>query len=235
VKNPKLDGKLKYSNYQEHDIKAIVELINGESPNDFKQSNVFAARPFIGAAIRSSKLSTGGGGTFFPDGTNRTSTSPVISAGMDLFLNKHTQKFVFRAEVDLSSDHYKIPPTVINGMGTTASLDFKQYTASIMPQVIYNVYSKDKFKLFIDAGVALNVSSYNKYSYILNFSDVSSLSKDGYPEFEKFWVAFPVKAGVALGNKIEIYASHAFFSSITQMNAAAATISYYQAGINYLF
>jgi hypothetical protein len=155
---------------------------------------------------------------------------------MDIILNKHTQTFIFRTEIDFASNHYVVPPQVVNGSGTTGSLDFKQHTATLTPQLIYNLYSTNKLKVFVDGGFALNFSSYNKYYYMMNFGNGASVRKTGnYPEFEKFWVGFPVKAGVVISNTIEIYASHSFPTPITQVMGAGAADSYYQAGVNYLF
>jgi hypothetical protein len=235
INNPKLTSKIKYASYNGSDIRTIVNLINENFAHDTKRDNLLGARFFAGAAIRSSQLKTGGGATFFPDGTNVTNVAPVLSFGIDNLINKYTQKLILRTEIELSNNHYNIPPTVINGVGTTASLDFKQYTASLIPQLIYNLYSTNELKIFIDAGISLNFSSYSKHYYLMNFNNVSSIRKENFPDFEKFWTAPHVKAGFVIGNKIEIYASHSFSSPISQIQAAPATVSYNQAGINYLF
>jgi len=233
--NAKLANKIRYAYYRESDLRAIVELMNGEKPQSVKQSGVSGIRYFVGAAARFSKLETGGGETFFPDGTNASSTSPVLSGGIDIYTNKHTQKIIFRAEINLSSDHYNIPPTVINGGGTTGTLDFRQNTAQLTPQIIYNIYSTNNFKILIDAGVSLNFSSYSKHTYTMNFNNVSTIHNENYPDFEKFFAAFNAKAGFVIGKKIEVYASHAFSAPISQFGSAPANVSYYQAGLNYLF
>ena len=233
--NIKLANKIKYAYYREGDLKTIVELINGEGSQSTQQSSVSAVRYFVGAAARFSKLETGGGQTFFPDGTNASSTSPVLSGGINIYTNKYTQKFIFRTEINLAHNHYYIPPTAINGGGTTATIDFKQFTASVAPQIIYNVFSTREFKFFIDGGVAINFYSYNKYDYVMNFNNVSTISKHNFPGFEKNSFAFITKAGFVIYNKIELYASRAFSSPLSQASGATATISYYQAGLNYLF
>jgi len=233
--NTKLANKIKYAYYRESDLRAIIELINGENPQSVRQSGVSDIRYFAGAGARFNKLETGGGATFFPDGTNASCTSPVLSGGIDIFTNKYTQKIIFRTEVSLSSSHYNIPPTVINGGGTTATLDFKQNTAQLTPQIIYNIYSTSNFKILIDAGASLNFSSYSKHYYAMNFNNVSAIQRENYPDFEKFYFAFNTKAGFVISNKIEIYASRAFSAPISQVEAAPATVSYYQAGVNYLF
>jgi len=234
--NTKLAGKIKYANYKDNDLKEIVTLINGGlSSQNFETGNVTGFRVFAGGAARFNRLETGGGETFFPDGTKTNSTSLVLSGGLNVYLNKYTQKFIFRAEVNLGSNHYNIPPTVINGGGTTGTIDFKQYTVSLIPQIIYNIYSTKKFKFFIDGGIALNFYSYNKYDYVMNFNNVSTVSKENFPGFEKHSFAFITKAGFVIYDRIELYASRASSSSLSQDNGASVAVSYYQAGVNYLF
>jgi len=234
ITNPQLSTKIKYAYYKESDLKAIVELINGEKPETTKQSGVSGIRYFAGAGARFGKLETGGGATFFPEGTNASSTSAFLSGGVDILTNKYTQKFVFRAEINLSKDHYIIPPTPLNGIGTTGELNIKQTNAQLSPQIIYNIYSTNNLKVFIDGGVNLNFSSYSG-SYIMNFNNTSTIEKKNYPEFEKFYLAFNTKAGFVISNKIELYVSRGFSAPITQAQATPASVSNYQAGINYLF
>jgi hypothetical protein len=236
VKDPKLAGKIKYTNYKESDIKNVVELINGGSSlQNFEPVNVSGFRAFAGAAVRFNRLVTGGGNTFFPDGTSTGATSPVASVGIDYFINKHTQKVIFRVETEFSNTHLIIPPTVINGGGTTASLDFKQFNISLVPQLVYNVYSTDKLKVFIDGGIGFNFSVRSKYSYLLNFNNVSSVANLNFSGFNRYYDDFRVKTGFVISNKIEIYASHSFSAPVTSSAAYSASISFYQGGLNYLF
>jgi len=233
--NPKLTRKMNYANYKERDIKDIVELINGQSSQNFEPDNVFGFRAFAGAAARFDKLTTGGGNVFFPDGTSANTVTPVISGGVDYFLNKHTQRLIFRTEVAFSMAHYVIPPTDINGGGTSASLDLKMFTAALTPQLIYNIYSTDNFKIYINGGFSLNYASYNKYYYVINFNNISTQKEAGYPPFLKYYSVLHAKMGFVINNKIEMYVSRGFSAPITSSAAYSADILFYQAGINYLF
>lgn len=236
VKGAELAGKIKYAKYKESDIKDIVAFINGGiSSQNLESNNVFGFRIFAGAAARFNKLVLRGGSTFFPDGTGTDVSSPVVSAGIDFFINKHTQKVVFRTEVELSSAHYTVPLTEINGNGTKASIDFKQLNISFVPQLIYNVYSKDKFKVFINGGIAFNFSSYNQYYYLLNFNNISTSRRPNYPGFSRYYNEGRVKAGFMIGGEIEIYGSHSFLAPLNGNEGSSASVSFYQAGINYLF
>jgi hypothetical protein len=236
VKDSKLLKKIKYANYNENDIQTIAELINGGPLSQNSISNKVAGlRVFAGAAARFNKLELGGGETFFPEGTQTNVTSPVISAGVDFIVNKYTQKLVFRVEAELSNAHYTIPETETNGNNTKASIDFKQTNIALVPQIKYNIYSKEKLKIFLSGGMGLTFSSYNQYYYLINFNNVSSIKRYNYPDFLHYYSDFRVKAGFVIGNKVEIYAARSFSSSLTNVEVASAGVDFYQAGINYFF
>jgi len=237
LKDIKLSRKIEYAHYEESDIKDIAELINGgPSSQNFESGNVFGFRAFAGGGPRFNQIVTGGGNDiFFPKGTNANAVSPVISGGIDFFANKQTQRFIFRAEVELSNSHYVIPPTAINGGGTKANLDLKKFTAAFVPQVIYNFYSTENLRIFINGGLSFNFSSRNEYYYWLNFNNVSSQTQPNFPELTKYYNAARLKAGLIVKNIIEIYANHEFSAPVTPSGNYSASISFYQAGVNYLF
>lgn len=231
--SPKLVKTIAYCKYREKDIKQVTALINGNTTANAETSDGASITYFVGAAARFSQLNAGGG--FLPDGTKASQTQPVFSAGVDFSLNKNTQRFIFRAEVGFNAAHYSSPAETIDGNGTTGSLDFKQNTLSFMPQIIYNFYSKEKFKAFIDGGISLNFSSYNKYYYLQNYNGISESKTYGFPDLAKYSNVFFVKAGVAVNNKIEIYASKGFTTPLSSGDGFYVNTSYYQVGLNYQF
>jgi hypothetical protein len=231
--SPKLTRAITYSQYKEKDIKEVITLINGNPAADAEMSDEPSVRYFVGAAARFSRLEAGGG--FLPDGTKASQTQPVFSVGVDFSLNKNTQRFIFRAEAGFNAAHYSSPPEATDGNGTTGSLDFKQNTLSFMPQIIYNFYSKEKFKAFINGGISLNFSSYNKYYYLQNYNGISESKTYGFPDLAKYSNVFFVKAGVAINNKIAIYAAKGFTSPLSSGDGFYVNTSYYDIGLNYLF
>lgn len=231
--NTKIISKINYAHYWQSDLKNIVTLINGNRNQQIKQKNNFGIRYAAGLGVRSAKLALSGPEGAFPNG-NSQNVSPVITAGIDILLNKNTGKIIFRTEAAFASFHYSTmeQPSILT---TTTSIDFRQYTTSLTPQVFYNFYSANKFKIFLNAGLAFNFSSYNRYYFVRNFSEVSTIKTEGFPSFSKFWNSAVVKAGFVVSNKVEVYAGYSFGSSITQYIHFAAVSSFYQGGINYLF
>jgi hypothetical protein len=233
--NDKLIQQIQRADYSEWELKSIVRSINDGESILFRHEKLSGVRLFAGAGIKANKLTFIGQNGPFPDGTNRSNTFPSISAGADIVVNKNTQKLIFRAEAMVTSNHYHFTNTDATALITSTNLDFKQFNASLIPQVIYNFYSGSNLKAFFDAGIAFNFSFYNNYNYITNYFDQITLTQNKYPQFDKVWYSFPLKAGLLLNNRLEIYASYWPSSSLISNVNYSASISSYQFGINYMF
>jgi len=232
----KLIEQAQRANYAEEDIKAFIYQINGGENVLFKQEKVSAIRFFAGAGVKSNTLTFGGAYGPYPSGTNRTSIFPVLSAGADFIINKKTNRITFRAEATVTNNTYNFNNYVSpNLVITSSSLDVKQLNISVIPQVIYNFYSRKDFKAFIDAGLSCNFSFYNNYSYVANYFDQTSTTQKKFPPFEKTWPSYPLKAGVMLNNKLEIYGTYWLSSSVINALYYSAVIKSYQVGVNYIF
>nr|WP_242457831.1 outer membrane beta-barrel protein [Pedobacter sp. BS3] len=76
---------------------------------------------------------------------------------------------------------------------------FTQYTVSLAPQYIYNIYNKKQLKFFMGTGLSFNWSQYQH-----NISTTNRYSSSGvsttYPavKLEPYWWSVPVKAGIIL-------------------------------------
>jgi hypothetical protein len=125
-------------------------------------------------------------------------TLPTVSGGISLFPNPNTRRLVFRFELVLNDGNYKY------------NTSYSILEASIVPQVIYNIYNGQDFKFF--AGVGLSVDTYH-------YSDVNQKTSD-------FSTSGTVKAGVQLGAHVAVQ-----FAYIQNVN----NVNYQQIGINYLF
>jgi|GEM_PF-3690994 len=64
--------------------------------------------------------------------------------------------------------------------------------------------------------------------YFLSFTSRSS-------ELSKTWLSVPVKAGVLIGNRFEVYGTYWHAASLAPYYASTANLTSYQAGINYIF
>ncbi|WP_295796696.1 hypothetical protein [Mucilaginibacter sp.] len=233
--NKSLVQRIQSAGYSETELKAIANTINGGSNTQFLHDKLSAVRFFAGAGITANKLTFSGENGPFPDGTSRSHTAPEFSAGADLILNKNTQKVVFRAELMAAANHYNFNLSTPGAFIINSSLDVKQLNISVIPQFIYNVYSTPGVKAFLGAGVAFNFAFYNDYHYLTMYSDGQVVNEKKYAQFDKMWYSFPLKAGVLLNNKLEIFGSYWLSSPILSNTNYAAHVIAYKAGINFLF
>ncbi len=187
--------------YSKSDIEHLVNEING-SKGEKKPG--FKGRFFVSAAINFSYTGFKGENIFSSMPASLTYT-PKISFGIDKFYNTDIQKFIFRAEVSLSYIHPKLEQK-------DASVSFTQYTATLTPQVILNLYNTQAIKVYLDAGFGLNFSQYTDKAYASTFYYSS-----GFPySMNPIWLNFPVQAGVALNKRVELFALYAMPASYTQ-------------------
>lgn len=237
LENAKTTRLINESTYSEKELTAIFVSINGDGNHLIVHENVLGKRFFLGAGLRNTKLSFSGATVAFPDGTQESSFSPVLSTGVDFLMNKNTKTLFLRFELQLAANHFNFPKTVSTGnnMDIYHSLDLKQYTLALMPQLVYNFYSTDNLKVFIDLGFAANFSAYNNYDYVTTYSDNSTSVRNKFPEFENVYFSLPLKAGVLLNKHFEVYGSYCPSSSTTNYNEFSGALSAYQLGFNYMF
>ncbi|GGH22427.1 outer membrane beta-barrel protein [Mucilaginibacter phyllosphaerae] len=234
VINKNLIAKIKRTNYNERELKGTAEKINGNYIT-FSTQSLFGYRFFIEAGANFSKFNLSGEGNF-PQNTTVSSSSPSISAGANLFLNKYTQKIFFRTEIGFNAHHYAYKDVLSQfNNNVTSSLDFKQSTLFFKFLPAVNIYNQSGIKAFINAGPAINLSFYNKYQFIENFYNSSQKVSDQYPEFSKIWLNLHVNAGVEIAKKLIISAGYSPNARITQLQFVTANIQSYQLGVTYLF
>lgn len=240
---PALKNEIKRSRYAEDDLISITAQINGDDAKQIK--NTIArnskARFYFGAAYTVNTLQYVSHATStvytysdfnpFANASPAKSNSPKLTFGGDAAFGR----IELRAELALSFNDYTITNTEINPYTPirVSTQHLKQGTVSVTPQVIYNIYNTDKFKLFIDGGISYNLSAYPTNMYTTLYA--SSYSGQSFPVLNKTWFSFPLKAGILLNKKIELYGSYSSAMGLSEYIAFNAKITTYQGGINYFF
>jgi hypothetical protein len=239
--NAKLSDRINTASYDENDLLKIVQLINGGNENEKSESkNLSGSRYFIGFGLKSSTLAFTGINFVYPDGGSKSNVSPTLSGGLDFILNKETQKVIFRAEVSFTYNQYNMDNinTSVFVDQVSSSLDVTQFTSTIHPQLIYNFYSSDIFKIYLDAGFAINLSAFNNYSYVSTTTYASGTSfknvQNKYPAFQTAWFSIPLKMGFVVTKNIELFGAYWIPASLTKYTNSNASITSYQVGLNYL-
>jgi len=123
-----------------------------------------------------------------------TSFSPKFNAGIDVFFNPDVQQLVLRLELGYTWSTGLIPVQQPGNYGVvTVNRQITQYSFSINPQLIFNIYNTDNLKVYIDAGASANFSSY-----------------DQQQNTRPFWVSVPVQTGIVFKRNWEVFVSYAF-------------------------
>ncbi|MBS1527692.1 MAG: hypothetical protein JST19_18750, partial [Bacteroidetes bacterium] len=164
--------------FNQTDLENMVSEINGDS---YQAKKAAYFRGFVGAGLNNIKSHFWDNdesiavykmvgpireGDVYPETVSKYSTtvSPRINLGIDAFTNPEVQKLIFRMELSFSYNSPRFQyvvadPTVDNNVTKTYSFD--QYSATLTPQVILNLYNKNNFKIYADAGFGLNFSLYS--------------------------------------------------------------------------
>ncbi|RYU89544.1 hypothetical protein EWM62_14600 [Mucilaginibacter terrigena] len=221
------------SGYNAGDFTNIVLQLNGEAglKHTIKHNN--GMRFFVGAAVKNNKVSFDGPNFLFVKHSTST-VVPELSAGIDYIPNKNIGVLVFRFELAASQSRFTIADPQSNAVALH-SLDFKQTAMSLTPQMLYNVYSTDKLKVFVNAGASFNFYSYNKHSYISKFNNSTENIQEGYPKFKSFQLAVPINVGVEVVKKFQVFAGYVLPAAIHEDAVRTTHISSIQGGVKYLF
>jgi hypothetical protein len=237
----KLTGFIGQAKFNDGDLKEIVDKINGSDTKTLNKGKTKAIRLFagIGANYTQSQYYTvnyvavpqPGQGDFMgiePAGSTITSVtiSPEINAGLDLFLNPNVQQTIIRTEFTA----FYVSPKFKLSDGKTYT--FNQYSASLTPQILFNIYNKDFFKFYVDGGISLNLSSYSNDKITDSNSNV--MVTKPY-KLEPYWASFPLQAGFVFNRRIELsftYIASAGYSNYSWFSISNRTMG---AGIKYLF
>ncbi|WP_316823621.1 outer membrane beta-barrel protein [Pedobacter gandavensis] len=225
--SPAIERKLQTLRYKEDELIKMVTLINGQqkTKSKFEQSRWFAG---LSMDMAKTKFR---GKTSLADANSKISFSPMLSGGLDLFINPSIRKLAFRVELAFIKSKSEVT-------GSGGGNSFDQLNAIITPALLYHVYNADRFKVFVSGGLSLN---YSKVSNLLNFKyEKELLSDDLKPvnvpmDMESFYFSFPVNVGVVLNKKIELLAGYNIPTAMTNYIYYSAERHRFRIGLNYLF
>ena len=233
ILTPANADKLRRLTYNKGPLLDIVSLINDERAATGKKGTRF----FIGAGLNSSKANYVGSRIFKAPGlTEKGSYAPMVTAGIDLFANPNIGRIIYRAEFSFTTSKSEI--TKLNSDPT---IEYKTHAFDanvlmITPQVIWNAYNSNPLKVFVGAGLAVNLAGYknNIMSTKPKSSSEVRIEKD-LVYLNRFYLAPQANAGVVIKKKVEIFGNYMFKSSITTYTENSLQIARYNIGLKYLF
>jgi len=224
------------SRFTEFELGKAINIINNVNnlPQKIKGNNSSGTRFFVALGANYSKLKFEGDNSFSTPSSNKSSISPYLGAGIDVFNNPNVQKIVFRAEVFFFRTSGNITSMVPLGgvLYDRQNYQMEQYTGTISPQIIYNLYNSNLFKFYLSIGVGLNFSIYptNKITMV----EENYTSNKAY-DLKPYWTSFPLQAGALINKKIEVFFMYLKNTAFTDYISYSISSDSFNAGLRYHF
>jgi hypothetical protein len=158
-----LQWDIEHAGYNKDGMLDIVSKINHISKADEKklEGNAPAFNLFLGAGVNIANFSTVTGSSFYSaGGRSQSSYLPAASFGVNIFANPNTRRLQLRIEAGITQGQYKYSYQLKVSPYIPFKASFNQLAISIAPQVLYNFYNAENFKIYGDFGV-----SFIRYSY----------------------------------------------------------------------
>lgn len=236
--NPDFISRIRQTAYN-LDIAKIVNDINGQDENMLATKSKLGTRFYIGAAVSAGTLRYIGNFILAQNPQYNPILFPQLTLGFDFLGNRNTGRLIFRCEAGTYVTSLKAYSSYNSqtAMGTIVSeQDITFANFYFAPQLIYNFYNTQALKIFGGAGIQLNVAAYSKNNYAAH--DDNGPRNLGFDkiEMQNIWLQFPIKAGVTLKNKWEIYTYYYKPTSLTSNYVNfQGRITVISIGFNYLF
>jgi hypothetical protein len=233
----KLKSEIENATYSLPDLKSISQKLNNITVDKKTYGGKSAWKFFAGVGVNATLFTTSPGtsqGTKFYNAKNTTSVYPAVSAGVNLYPNPSVGKLIVRGEIMVTGAAYKNSVDLYFNQPDIPKSDFnvKEFLVIVNPQVIYNIYNTNNFKFFIDAGISYTFvkttgnSIYNSHLQTTTYN---------YLSLSSGLISFPIKLGVTLGKKVDIYVSYSTPAAITNSKNYTINANSIKAGINYEF
>jgi hypothetical protein len=239
--SPKLLKQTSRALYTEPDLIYIVSMINGNSEQVSEAATSNNIRLFVGASLNSNTLKYTGDVYWANKDKFSTSISPSLSFGFDGFVNPNIGKLFYRLEIGLAMNSYRVTGANYSPLEVSPSFyteNLKQFTVSFTPQLLYNFYNKESFKVFLGIGASINFSTYPNNQSIFTTNDYTGTTQttttSNFQSVRGLWLSPNAKLGIALNKQIEIYGTYFPPSVITDYTLLTGNVTSYQVGINYL-
>ncbi|RVU00446.1 hypothetical protein EOD41_13295 [Mucilaginibacter limnophilus] len=225
--------------YSQKELTKYFEKLNGVIAAKTKQSK---SQFFAGVGLNfnqvtptpfnSSTLTTG---LRFND-NKINSISPKLSLGYNTAIIPNTGRYIFRSELSFTYLKAEVKGQHFTPQGKEIKhvYQLNQYTATLSPQFIINLYNTKKFKYFISGGLNGNFSIYPKKQLV--FDDGSVLENAEYPVSAKaIWLSFPFQTGAVFNKRIEVSAGYTVSSTFASSYNVSLRNPAIFAGVKYFF
>lgn len=228
----KVIRRIEVTNYNVDGIREIVNQINQIEINT---RQVYAGKFYVGIGVNARMARFDGTENPFSKAGTVTAYSPRVTAGYDIFsTGKITQRVVFGLEGSLcyASSTFKAPYNIA-GVDYDGTYIYNQLIFTGVVRVRFNLYSINKFKLYIASGGAFNYefSSKNEFQFT---SNNRTFTTDNPYRVKNFYVNVPIEVGVTL-NKNEISATYLPKTNVSDVDYSRLDITSFNLGFKHRF
>jgi hypothetical protein len=225
---------IEHAEYKKEDILKAISAINNISAAEYKLKYKDKTRVLffagVGASITTFQLKSVQAGSLL----NNTSTMPMLTAGLDIVGNPATSRLIFRVEAALTENKFKENFPNATEPYYPLNYSFSLIGFSIIPQIVYNVYNTENFKLYVSPGVQLVfISEKDAHYNQVNGSMVTPI--DPLLLFNKASATAAFKVGAKINKHFDVSGSYLLPSGITRLRDGEINVKSLFIGFNYYF
>jgi len=220
--------------YTESSFMKLTDLLNNRQK---KPDARIGVSPYAGVALQGSWVSYTGNIGYF--GTSKISLSPAVNAGLDVYHNRHVKGLRIRFNAGFSAGSYTASKDSSISVHERNVYNYKlaQYIFSFSTQLLLNIYNTPALRINLGAGAGINYSFYSSNNLRIDrtFYGIEGENENSYA-LRSIWVNAPVRAGVTLAGKFDIFAQYNIcISPLTNAVYRSIRCSGFQLGVNYCF
>jgi hypothetical protein len=237
----KLASRIENISYTSKEIGKVVAALNGLTgqsvpyvSNNSKKSLSF----YAGAGAIYSTMTFSGDNGYLRAIDFGWKTGPAIMAGVELSSERNFRDLSFRIEVAYSSIGYKANNLFIKMSPGIDTVHYEIKQRSIIPSatVLYHIVKKEKFRYYIGAQFAVNISSYPVNAFT---------AKHEYPRypthtnkfisFNKSWPIINIKTGAIINRRWDIGITGSVWGSSVSTTVIHNKVRQYALWLGYRF
>ena len=225
-----VEARVMKTDFIESDLFSVIKLINNDKAT--KESGIGGTRLYAGVLFV--QTTTDFLGANHLGGQRSQTYIPTLNVGLDVFTNRYTKRLFLRLDLSLSADKPRFKSQEENL--DTYDYKFDRYTAMLSPQMMYNLYNRETFKLYLGIGVGVNYSVYGKDNRLIYNTTYGYTTTERNPyHLNSFAINPLIKAGCFIGKNFEIYGQYMPPDYITNYVDFGVRTSSFGVGAHYLF
>jgi len=227
-------GQVRNLKYDRKSLLKIVSQVNEVQQE--QRSQVPGTRLFLGTGLSANKAAYSGNNDLSAaSAKSKTFYAPLLSGGIDVFLNPAIGKTFVRTEVSFLTSKNEVSLETKDSYKSFLSHSFERLGFCISPQVIHNIYNAPGFKVFAGVGFGLNFSrTSNNRSIRKNYLGESTVIENNI-ELENFNYSFLARTGVVIHKRVELSLAYLPPVPITDYVNFSVTAQRVSLGLNYFF